>query len=121
MKKIFYLLLPALVCIAILFKLQDRLFNFTEFLEVVSSWEFADSLDAFVDMANTFSEIGTIWDSIETSAGFWDTIALLGDLVVTIITGLGQLVLSLGYLLFDFVENILQIVSWLFFYEYTPR
>lgn len=121
MKRVLFLLLPLLVAIGVLFSLQSRSFNFLDMLEVFSSWSFADSLDAFVEMRDTFNEVGDIWNEIQDAEGFWDTIARLGDLVVTIIKGLGQLVLSLGYLLLDFVDNILQIVEYLFFYEYTPR
>lgn len=121
MKRILFLLLPLLVAISVLFSLQSRSFDFLDMLEVFSSWSFADSLDAFVEMRDTFNEVGEIWETIQDTEGFWDTIARLGDLIVTIIKGLGQLVLSLGYLLLDFVNNILQIVEYLFFYEYTPR
>lgn len=121
MKRILFLLLPLLVAIGVLFSLQSRNFDFADMLTIFSRWSFADSLDAFVEMRDTFNEVGEIWETIEDSQGFWDTIARLGDLVVTIIKGLGQLVLSLGYLLLDFVDNILQIVEYLFFYEYTPR
>lgn len=121
MKRILFLLLPLLVAVAVLFSLQARSFDFGEMLYIFSNWSFADSLDAFVDMRDTFNEVGEIWESIDGTQGFWSTIADLGDLVVTIIRGLGQLILSLGYLLLDFVDNILQIVEYLFFYEYTPR
>lgn len=121
MKRILFLLLPLLVAISVLFSLQSRSFDFLDMLDVFSNWSFADSLDAFVEMRDTFNEVGEIWDTIQDAEGFWDTISRLGDLVVTIIKGLGQLVLSLGYLLLDFVDNILQIVEYLFFYEYTPR
>lgn len=121
MKRILFLLFPLLVAIGVLFSLQSRNFDFADMLTIFSRWSFADSLDAFVEMRDTFNEVGEIWDTIESSEGFWDTIARLGDLVVTIIKGLGQLVLSLGYLLLDFVDNILQIVEYLFFYEYVPR
>lgn len=121
MKRIFFMLLPILVCVALLFTIQSRNFNFIDMLQIFSTWDFADSLDSFVEMRDTFNEVGLIWEQIETTSGFWDTVALIGDLIVTIITGLGQLILSLGYLLLDFVDNILQIVEWLFFYEYSPR
>lgn len=121
MKRILFLLLPLLVAIGVLFSLQARSFDFADMLSIFSNWSFADSLDAFVEMRDTFNQVGEIWESIEDTQGFWDTIARLGDLVVTIIKGLGQLLLSLGYLLLDFVDNILQIVEYLFFYEYTPR
>ncbi len=121
MKRILFLLLPLLVAIGVLFSLQSRSFDFADMLTIFSNWSFADSLDAFVEMRDIFNEVGEIWNTIEDTQGFWDTIARLGDLVVTVIKGLGQLVLGLGYLFLDFVNNILQIVEYLFFYEYTPR
>lgn len=120
MKKLFLLMLPLFVCIAVLFALQTRQFDFIEFVNVVSEWDFADSLDAFVDMRDTFNEVGNIWNSITEGEGVFDTIALIGELFVTMLVGFGQLLLAIGYLVIDFVDNIIQIVEYLFFYEYTP-
>ena len=120
MKKIFLLMLPLFVCIAVLFTLQTRQFDFIEFVNVVSNWDFADSLDAFVDMRDTFNEVGNIWNSITSGGGVFDTIAHIGELFVTMLVGFGQLLLAIGYLVIDFVDNIIQIVEYLFFYEYTP-
>lgn len=113
-------MLPLFVCIAVLFALQTRQFDFIEFVNVVSEWDFADSLDAFVDMRDTFNEVGNIWNSITEGEGVFDTIALIGELFVTMLVGFGQLLLAIGYLVIDFVDNIIQIVEYLFFYEYTP-
>lgn len=120
MKKIFLLILPLFVCIAILFTLQSRQFDFIEFVNVVSEWDFADSLDAFVDMRDTFNEVGNIWNSITSGEGVFDTIAHIGELFVTMLVGFGQLLLAIGYLVIDFVDNIIQIVEYLFIYEYVP-
>lgn len=55
MKKLFLMLLPVLIVIAVFFYFTDRTFNFQVFLDVVSSWNFANSYELLIDIRDEFA------------------------------------------------------------------
>lgn len=117
MKKLFIMIFPILVAIAVIFSIQEREYDFTYMINIFSHWDFADSLDAFILLRDAFNAVGEAWQDIGTADTLIETIMLLGELILALLGGLGHLILALGALLMDFVDNIIQIVEYLFFYN----
>lgn len=119
MKKLFLIALPIFICIAVLFSLQDRLFDLNVFLNVISEWDFEDSLQGFVLVRDTLEEIGEIFESFDNVNGIFDAISKVGDLIATYFKGVGQLLLSIGGVVVEFVDNVITIVTYLFNWTYN--
>lgn len=118
MKRLFLIVLPMFVCIAVLFSLQDRVFVFNDFLSIISEWDFEDSLQGFVLVRDTLEEIGEIFESFDNVNGVFDAISKVGDLIATYFKGVGQLLLSIGGVVVEFVDNVITIVTYLFNWTY---
>lgn len=118
MKKLFIMIFPMIVVIAVAFYFTGRNYNFNSMLNVFSQWEFENTIEAFVRVRDTFESVGNAWESIRLSNNVWDTLTHLIDLNISLITGLGRIVISLGYVLVDFVDNVILIVDYLFGYTF---
>ena len=119
MKKLFILIFPMIIVLSIAFYFTDRNFHFDSMLRVFSEWEFKNTIEAFVEVRDTFRAVGDSWESLRTSTGILTQLTNLIDLQIVLITGLGKIVLSLGYILLDFVDNVVLIIDYLFGYTFT--
>ena len=114
MKKLFILLLPVFVTIAIVFSLRSKEFTFVSFLQFISTLRFDNAFETLLKVGESLNEVITRFKSLSNSSNPLDFIKNIFLSIVNLIKGLALLVQSLFYIVADLINNITSIYSYLF-------
>lgn len=118
MKKIFWLLLPAFIIIAVLFAVQDREFSSKVLLETIKDWRFDNGIDWLENTTKTFNKVANMFSGIKYNGNVFKLFIDVGKAqfqgLVNLITGTGQLIYTIGIFLYDLLHNVKTITDYLF-------
>lgn len=117
MKKLFIIIIPLTITIAVLFALQSRKYDLISMLNTFSNWKFDTFLDALKEFAEKVASISNNWTNISYSwnivENIFKIVRAIGSTIVDLFSSVVLIFNFIGRFLIDLFNNVTNIFNYL--------